>query len=84
MDYINERRGQGKRYERIVYVGDGKNDLCPILRLSQIDLACPRKRYVLIETLNKLPRDASTKAKIIPWDDGRDLRRNLEQIVELR
>ncbi|XP_011250998.2 pyridoxal phosphate phosphatase PHOSPHO2 [Camponotus floridanus] len=84
MDYINERREQGKRYERIVYVGDGKNDLCPILRLSQTDLACPRKRYALIETLSKLPRDASTKAKVIPWDDGRDLRRNLEQIVELR
>lgn len=79
MDYVDERRGQGRHYERIIYAGDGKNDLCPVLRLSQNDLACPRKCYPLIETLNKLPRDATTKAKVVPWDDGRDLRRSLEQ-----
>lgn len=84
MDYVDKRRKQGRRYERIVYVGDGKNDLCPILRLSQTDLACPRKGYVLVEKLSKLPRDATTKARVVQWDDGRDLRRNLEQILELR
>ncbi|XP_029157515.1 pyridoxal phosphate phosphatase PHOSPHO2 [Nylanderia fulva] len=84
MDYIDERREQGRRYERIVYVGDGKNDLCPILRLSQTDLACPRKGYALVETLSKLPRDSTTKARVVQWDDGRDLRHNLEQILKFR
>lgn len=84
MDYVRDRHDQGKHFDKIVYVGDGKNDLCPVLRLSQTDLACPRKTYALIEALSKLPRDTSTKAKIVPWDNGRDLRRNLEQIIELR
>lgn len=84
MDYIQDKREQGRSYEKIVYVGDGRNDLCPILRLSEIDLACPRKDYPLIERLNKLPTSVSTKAKIMPWQDGMDLRRSLEQIIELR
>lgn len=84
MDYIQSKRKQGKNYERIVYVGDGRNDLCPILRLSKTDLACPRKGYSLIERLNELPTSASTKAKIVPWEDGVDLRCSLEQLIELR
>ncbi|XP_012536185.1 pyridoxal phosphate phosphatase PHOSPHO2 [Monomorium pharaonis] len=84
MDHIQEKHKEGRSYERIVYIGDGRNDLCPILRLSEVDLACPRKDYPLIERLNKLPTSVSIKAKIIPWQDGMDLRRNLEQIIELR
>lgn len=84
MDYVRERRDQGKHFDKVVYVGDGKNDLCPVLRLSQTDVACPRKTYPLIEALNKLPRNASMKAKIVPWENGGDLQRNLEQILEFR
>lgn len=83
MDYIQDRREQGKNYERIVYIGDGRNDLCPILRLSETDLACPRKNYPLIERLNRLPTSVPMKAKVVSWEDGTDLRRNLEQIIEL-
>lgn len=84
MDYIQNKQEQGKNYERIVYIGDGRNDLCPILRLSEADLACPRKDYPLVDRLNKLPTSMSMKAKIVLWEDGTDLQRNLEQIIELR
>ncbi|XP_011869005.1 PREDICTED: pyridoxal phosphate phosphatase PHOSPHO2-like isoform X2 [Vollenhovia emeryi] len=84
MDYIQDKRERGESYERIVYIGDGRNDLCPILRLSEADLACPRKGYPLLDRLNKLPTSVSTKAKIVPWQDGTELRRNLEQFIELR
>lgn len=81
MDYIKERREQGKHFERIIYIGDGKNDLCPILRLSRSDLACPREDYVLIKILSKLPLNVSLKAKTVPWKNGTDLRRQLEDII---
>lgn len=81
MDYVKERRGQGVNFDRIIYVGDGRNDLCPILRLSQDDLACPRQDYALIDILNKLPPDRRMKAKVVPWRDGRDLRSGIEQTV---
>lgn len=83
MDHVKERRDQGKCFERIVYVGDGQNDLCPIMRLSHEDLACARKNYALIEMLSALPSDASAKAKIILWDDATDLYRNLKHIIDL-
>ena len=41
-DYIKERKEQGVVYDFIAYSGDGKNDLCPTLRLSENDLAFPR------------------------------------------
>lgn len=82
MDYIKERCDQGKQFERIVYVGDGKNDLCPILRLSRSDLACPRQDYILSKMLNKLSDNVqSTKATIVPWKNGIELLRKLEEIV---
>ena len=40
--YIKERREQGVVYDFIAYSGDGKNDLCPTLRLSGNDLSFPR------------------------------------------
>ncbi|KAL6260886.1 hypothetical protein P5V15_008413 [Pogonomyrmex californicus] len=82
MDYIQERRKQGKNFKRIIYIGDGKNDLCPILRLSETDLACPRKNYALEDQLNKLSDSALIKAKIVLWHNGTDLRHSLEEIVK--
>ncbi|TGZ37038.1 pyridoxal phosphate phosphatase PHOSPHO2 [Temnothorax longispinosus] len=83
MDYIQDKRKESKSYERRVYIGDGYNDLCPILRLSQVDLACPRKDYPLATQLNNSSTSRSVKAKIIPWENGTDLRRTLQQIIEL-
>ncbi|KYN03884.1 PREDICTED: pyridoxal phosphate phosphatase PHOSPHO2 [Cyphomyrmex costatus] len=81
-DYIQDKYKQGKSYERIVYIGDGRNDLCPILRLSEADLACPRKGYSLINRLNE-STSMSTKAKIVPWENGTDLQCSLKQFIEL-
>ncbi|XP_014477107.1 PREDICTED: pyridoxal phosphate phosphatase PHOSPHO2-like [Dinoponera quadriceps] len=79
IDFINEKRAQGIYYDRTIYIGDGKNDLCPILRLSEADLACPRKDYVLIKCLTKLPRDMHSEASIVAWKDGTDLLKELEE-----
>ncbi|KAG7197154.1 hypothetical protein KM043_007237 [Ampulex compressa] len=70
--YISRRAYEGARFERIAYVGDGKNDLCPILRLSKKDIAFPREDYMLIKILNnpenyKFP---AVQAQIVPWSDG--------------
>ena len=45
-EYINERRAQGVVYDFVAYSGDGKNDLCPTLRLSENDLAFPRWGFI--------------------------------------
>ena len=58
-----------KSYERIMFVGDGTNDLCPTLILGPGDLVCPRKGFALEDLLKK----HCVLAKIVPWTSGMDL-----------
>ncbi|EFN80840.1 pyridoxal phosphate phosphatase PHOSPHO2 [Harpegnathos saltator] len=83
MDFISEKHAQDVYYDRIVYIGDGKNDLCPILRLSEADLACPRKDYMLIKCLAKLPHNMHPVATIMAWKDGTDLLQSLEEALRV-
>jgi len=46
-------------YDRVVYVGDGRNDLCPVLGLTERDVAVVRKGYPLAKAL------ASTSANVL-------------------
>lgn len=82
-DYIKKRAGEGINFGRIAYVGDGRNDLCPILRLSEGDLAFPRKDYVLIKVLNNAEsyEFPPVKARVIPWSDGMHILQTLEQEI---
>ena len=43
-DYITT---SGKNFSLVCYVGDGKNDFCPSLRLSAGDLTCVREGFSL-------------------------------------
>jgi len=47
---------QGVEYDRIIYVGDGKNDFCPILRLRSQDLALCRLFRGLQKCIEKKTR----------------------------
>lgn len=55
-----------KTYNKILYFGDGKNDLCPILKLKENDIAFPRSGYVL----EKLLQSHNIQAKVVPWSTG--------------
>ncbi|MEW5308976.1 MAG: hypothetical protein WDW38_000893 [Sanguina aurantia] len=55
--------GTGKDYERVFYVGDGGNDLCPSLGLGSGDVVFPRKGYALEARISKIRRDAGKRAQ---------------------
>lgn len=38
---------QDKYYDKIIYVGDGGNDYCPLLKLSDNDMVFVRSNYRL-------------------------------------
>ena len=63
-------------YEKIIFIGDGKNDLCPALNLGKNDIVCPRIGYALISLLEKY----CIQAQIVPWENGSDLIQSLEKI----
>lgn len=84
-DYVKRRADEGTRFDHVAYVGDGKNDLCPVLRLTENDVAFPREEYVLVKILNEtedrgLPK---VQARVFPWSDGLQILRTLEEQIGL-
>ncbi|KAL4222936.1 Phospho-2-dehydro-3-deoxyheptonate aldolase AroG [Mactra antiquata] len=74
-EHIEERKKEVE-FSHILYVGDGTNDLCPSLRLSDRDFVFPRQDFSLWKKLKKLgclddaTSDLDLKAKVIVWKSG--------------
>ena len=87
-DYISKRSSDGVYFEKVAYVGDGKNDYCPILRLSEKDVAFPRLGYTLVNILNKTETETEAndemkqvKADVVPWESGEDILEDLKKRI---
>ncbi|KAM9366230.1 pyridoxal phosphate phosphatase PHOSPHO2 [Symphorus nematophorus] len=83
--YLSEQSEGGVEYERIFYVGDGGNDLCPTSCLRGHDVAMPRKGYTLEKLLAKLEaqeENTSLKAKVIVWSSGTDILEELKASLQ--
>ena len=50
-DYIASSE---KKFSLVCYVGDGKNDFCPSLRLSANDLVCVREGFSLVKYIQQM------------------------------
>lgn len=75
-DFISTQYDEANiEYEKIFYIGDGKNDVCPMLRLNENGYACPREGYVCCEELEKAIRNRPERyeAKILKWKSGSHL-----------
>ncbi|XP_055606732.1 pyridoxal phosphate phosphatase PHOSPHO2-like isoform X2 [Uranotaenia lowii] len=75
-NFLNKQYSEAQiKYDKIFYIGDGKNDVCPMLRLKENGFACPRDGYSCSEELNnaisKLPD--KYEGKIINWSTGSQL-----------
>ena len=70
-EYINKRKSDdGIAFSKVSYVGDGNNDICPSLKLSQNDRVFARKDFPLHKALNN---NSELKAKLYPFVDGLDI-----------
>ena len=70
MDYA------GDKYQKILYIGDGGNDFCPAMTLSENDIVMPRKDFKLDMKLqfNKC------KAEVKTWNSGQDILAFLQDV----
>ncbi|KAF8518771.1 phosphatase phospho-type [Gautieria morchelliformis] len=54
-------------FDRVVYVGDGGNDFCPILRLRSQDIALARKSFGLEKRIAKEGAKAGLRCSVQYW-----------------
>lgn len=82
--YLSEQCDTGVEYERIFYVGDGGNDLCPAFCLRGHDVVMPRKGYTLEKLLAKLEAqqdNTSLRARVFAWSSGTDILQELKASI---
>ncbi|KAM0969758.1 hypothetical protein ACFX13_018240 [Malus domestica] len=65
--------------KRFVYLGDGRNDYCPSLRLVEGDHVMPRRDYALWKRICSNP--VLIKADIHEWSDGEELGKTLLHLI---
>ncbi|XP_056153714.1 probable phosphatase phospho1 [Lampris incognitus] len=80
-----EERG-GVPFQRVLYIGDGANDVCPSLALGPRDTAFPRRNFPMHQLLEKMQQcqPAAFKANLVPWISGEDVVGHLKKLVEER
>lgn len=57
-------------WERIVYVGDGGNDFCPLIRMRQGDWALVRKNMELDERIREEGQRCGLKVDVKKWEQA--------------
>lgn len=68
-----------------LYVGDGKNDLCPIMRhLTARDFALIRREYSCHKHITKHSLHPQIAATIVYWDNPSDLFASIQRIYAAR
>ncbi|XP_062566127.1 pyridoxal phosphate phosphatase PHOSPHO2-like [Saccostrea cucullata] len=79
-EHVRRREQEGIRYKCVVLVGDGSNDFCPALRLTENDYVCPRISYRLWKKIQKLESDQGAvsnghklRAQVVNWTSGLDI-----------
>lgn len=58
-----DRNGGRGAWDRIVYIGDGSNDFCPLLRLTSNDLALVRFDFGLAR---RIAKEGDAKGMTVP------------------
>ena len=69
-DFIKDKKDY---FDKIFFIGDGKNDFCLAKKLGKNDIVFPRVKYSLYKILFDKNGKNEVNAEIIPWNDGKDI-----------
>lgn len=76
-EVVAKKKAEGTKYSKICYIGDGDNDLCPVLRLSKEDYVFPRAGYALEYRISKARQIA---AQIVPWECASTIIKTIKEL----
>lgn len=79
IDRIRDSICEDGKKKRFIYLGDGKGDYCPSLRLFEGDHVMPRKDFPLLNRISRNPK--LIKAKVHAWSSGEELEMVLLQLI---
>ncbi|KAJ6823010.1 inorganic pyrophosphatase 1-like [Iris pallida] len=71
--------GEGGK-KQMIYIGDGKGDYCPSLRLRSGDIVMPRKNYPVWELITS--NIQLIEAEVHEWSDAEEQQRILLQLID--
>ncbi|XP_029461560.1 pyridoxal phosphate phosphatase PHOSPHO2 [Rhinatrema bivittatum] len=81
--FIGVQLQNGVQYTKIVYVGDGRNDLCPVKSLKPNDVTMPREGYALHKRISQMsPAFASLQSYVVIWSTGFEILSYLKLLIE--
>ncbi|KAG8051431.1 hypothetical protein GUJ93_ZPchr0001g30229 [Zizania palustris] len=85
-----ENMCKGKIMERIqgtangkhfIYIGDGRGDYCPSLKLGEGDYVMPKENYPLWNLISS--NTQLLRAEVHPWNNGEELEKTLLKLVNM-
>ena len=71
VDDIISRNGTDGKFEKIIYLGDGRGDFCGCTRLRENDVILARSDYKLEKMVTS--NDSGIAANIVSWSNGEDI-----------
>lgn len=83
-DYANSRAlERGEPFQRVFYIGDGENDICPTLALGPNDAVFPRRGFPMHRIIQDLQetQPGVYKPSVVPWERGEDVVEYLRKVV---
>jgi pyridoxal phosphate phosphatase PHOSPHO2 len=78
-----ERHGGWESFARVMYVGDGGNDFCPLLRLREQDIALVRSYRELSRRITKEAESSGMKCQTEYWGGAWEVEKILMDKIEL-
>ncbi|XP_053496062.1 probable phosphatase phospho1 isoform X1 [Ictalurus furcatus] len=84
-DYMSERvTERGEPFQKVFYIGDGENDVCPTLALGQHDTVFPRRGFPMHRIIQDLckTQPGVYKPSLMPWEQGEDVVDFLKEILQ--
>lgn len=69
-----------QQYKRVIYIGDGANDLCPAQALRPTDSVFVRAGYALDKLLQDPAVASSVAAEVVRWKSAHDIMQHLQQL----
>lgn len=68
-------------FTRVFYTGDGKNDVCPALKLNQRDVVFVRKNYTMYKKVLKSTNSLGITAKLVFWEDAQVIQSTINEHI---